>query len=483
MTDLSSRVVKGAAWGSVATVVRIASSILVLPVLARFLDARDFGLVQMGMPIVLFLMLFSDVGLGPALVRADSPSRKLWSSAFWTNIVIAGVLSALVIGTAPFAAVLYEEPDVEPILQVLGALLLLQSLSIVPYAWLQREMYFERIAIIEMIANVLAMALAIITAARGAGAWALIYQQLALYVVKTVLLWRVARPPLGLEFNWLEIKAVIPFAMNLLSAQIVNFLGRNADNVLIGKFLGATLLGFYSLAYRLMLLPVQVFSWGLAGTLLPALSRFKHDIPRLKAASLRIFRLIAFATFPIMAGMAALSEPLVEIVLGQKMASVAPLLAILAPVGALQSISSLHGPIYMAVGRTDILFRWSAFANAVAIAAFFGGVYWGIEGVAIAYLIVNLVLGLPGNMILLRLIDGTLGDLFKALGPAGAVSIVMGLTVYALAGVLTGLGWSDFSLLLVCVPVGGLMYFAGAVLFDRKTIFEFLDLLKSLVNR
>jgi PST family polysaccharide transporter len=476
MSDLTQTATKGTAWNTAASLARIASALLILPILTRLLDPADFGILAVGMPVVLFMMLFNDMGIGPALVRADNPSKGFWSTAFFTNLLMGTLLTCLVFATAGLAADVFRLPRAEPILQALAFALILNCFSVVPGAWLLRKFDFRALAIIEIVSSFAGIAVAIYTAYEGAGAWALVWQQLTMFALKSLMLWLRARVPLAFTFDWNEIKAVLPFISNLLSSQVINFFARNSDNFIIARVLGETALGFYSIAYRIMLLPIQFFAWGIASVLLPTLSTFKTDLPRVKKACLRVFRIIALITFPAMAGIAALSEPIISFVLGSKMLPAAPVLAILAPIGAFQSLSSSQGAMFMTLGRTDILLRYTILTTIVVLIAFLIGTRYGLVGTAIAYLIGNMILVVPIFRSLLGLMDGTLKDMWGAVGMTGINATLMGALVYLLADHYRFTGATDFNILLVCIPAGGLIYGTLLLLTDRRAFPELFDL-------
>ena len=481
MSDLTQTATKGTAWNTVASLARIASALLILPILTRLLDPADFGILAVGMPVILFMMLFNDMGIGPALVRADNPSKSFWSTAFFTNLVMGTLLTIIVYATAGLAADAFKTPRAEPILQALAFALILNCFSVVPGAWLMRQFNFRALAIIEIVSSFTGIAVAIYTAQQGAGAWALVWQQLTMFAFKSTLLWACARVPLALTFDWREIKAILPFISNLLGSQIINFFARNSDNFIIARVLGEAALGFYSIAYRIMLLPIQFFAWGIASVLLPTLSTFKTDLPRVKQACLRVFRIIALITFPAMAGIAALSEPIIGVILGPKMLPAAPILAILAPIGAFQSLSSSQGAMFMTLGRTDILLRYTLLTTIIVVIAFVIGTRFGLVGTAIAYLIGNMILVVPIFRSLLGLMDGTLRDMWGAVGVTAINALLMGAIIYLLAEYLRFSGATDLETLLICIPAGGALYGALLLLTDRKAIPELFDLGRKVI--
>lgn len=477
MTNLTAGIAKGAIWSTAATVARLASSILILPVLARYLEPRDFGVVQMSMPFIFLFMVLTEAGINPALVRHDNPSRAMWTSIFWTNVGLATCFAVLLALAAPLVAAFYDEPDVGPIVIGLAAVLVLQSLSSVPYAWLQRKMQFRRLAIIEIVSNVISIIVAIVAVMMGAKAWALVYQQVAIYATKAVLFSVSDRPPISFSYAADEIRVLMRFGISLVGAQLITFAGNHAANIIIGRMLGAGPLGLYSIAYRLTVLPGQTFSFGLSGVFLPALSRLRHEPHRLRTACMRMFRILTSMVFPVFAGLGALAGPFVLVIVGERMASAIPLVQFLAPVAALQAMIPLYATVYIALGRTDVMLRWSIIQNVAFIAAYIVGSWFGgIVGVAMALCVAQLLILLPASKAMVSLLDGDLTDLAKATAINAGGAVVMALVVYAISIYVAAQGGSPLMQLIVGIPTGAAFYVLVLLWLQRDTLLEIINL-------
>ena len=483
MTDKTRRLIKGGAWNVAANIAKISSSLVVLPILTRLLSADDFGLVQMAMPVIIFTMVFNTAGLGPALVVADEPSDELWSSALWANFGIGLAFTLVLIATAPLMGLFYRSSEVVPVIIALSSAILLQTAAIIPGAWLQREFNFRSLAVADILGNGLGVLTAVVAAWIGFGVWSLVIQQIVIQLVRSAYLWVVASPPILLMFSWAELKKITNFSLNVNFASVANFFGRNADNIILGRAVGATALGFYSIAYRLMLLPIQVFSWGMATILLPGLSQMKYERERLQSACMRVFQMVSVVTFPIMAGACALSEPLVVTVLGEQMRPAAPLLAILAPVGAMQSLSSSHGSIFLSLGRADIMFRWSVICNILIVIAFLIGINWGVAGLAWSYLIMNLLLGPPGYALLFRQMGLRWGRFFAGVGPISLSAIGMGLIVWFCSRELAAAGFSELQIVLIGIPLGAVLYAVAIFVLSRAVLDDLISLVRQMLSR
>jgi O-antigen/teichoic acid export membrane protein len=175
------------------------------------------------------------------------------------------------------------------------------------------------------------------------------------------------------------------FSGNVFATRIVFYFNRNADNLLIGRFIGPVALGSYALAYNVMLSPLSRLAWPIQEVLFPAFARIQDDVDKMGTVWLRVNRAVGALTIPAMVGLACVAPDFVQLVLGQKWSGVTPLVQVLAWVGLLQSLQSLNSSILQARDRTRTLFRYSCVALGASLVGFVGGLHWGVVGVAVGY--------------------------------------------------------------------------------------------------
>jgi PST family polysaccharide transporter len=239
-------------------------------------------------------------------------------------------------------------------------------------------------------------------------------------------------------------------------------------------------LGYYNFAYTLMLYPLQAVTWNLGRVLFPSFSQMQDDAERFGRAYLRACAAIAFVTFPLMAGMTVLAPEFIAVLLGPKWRPVAPVLRILAPVGMLQSIISTVGNIYMAMGKTNVMFRWSLLFTGLTVMGFVVGLHWGISGVASAYAIVVLLTLVPVLWIPFRLIHLRLADLWTALWPVSRATAAMAVATAAFRRLALGsMHLPPVVSLMVFVPFGAAVYFAIMYWRSRQLLTEFVTLARA----
>lgn len=424
--SLTSKTLYATGWSAMASFGRQALSLASVAILARLLGPSAYGLMAMAVLITNFLVNFRDLGTASAVVQRVSVSRRMLSSLFWVNLGLGVLLCIVVLGVAGSASVFFHKPELKGILQALGFSFFIAAASAVHSAILRREMAFKKLAIADLGAAVAGYIVAISCALAGMGVWSLVLANLASSLVTTMLVWLFCDWRPSFEFDMGEVRSTTGFSLNLSGFGLVNYFTRNADNVVVGRFLGSEQLGFYQMAYTLMLYPLQNISAVIAQVLIPAFSRIQNDNERFRSAYVRSLMLIGLITFPVMAGLGVVADPFVRAVLGPKWIPVIPVFQILASVGLVQSVQTTVGQIYVAKGRTDWMFRWGLANAIISVIAFLIGVRYGIKGVAIAYFAAYFSFTLySGFAIPFRLIELRFGDFARQLWPQIAITIVM----------------------------------------------------------
>ncbi len=470
MKTASRAAASGFIWSSLSQTVKMISQAIGLIILARLLPASDFGVVAMATTVTGFISLFRDFGTVATVIQRPVISPHLLDSVFFLNIAISLGLALGLIVLSPAAAWLFSEPRLSDVLWLFALALPIGAMSLVHQALLERSSDFRPLAIIESIAALFSLCAALVAASVGWGIYSLVTQTILSAIVTTVGLWWCSSWSPGRAARLYDMRELFGFSSNLVGFNVFNYFARNADNILIGRFLGATDLGVYTMAYRLMLWPVQNISGVVARALFPVFSRMQTDPERVGSVYLKITAAIILITAPLMLGLFVLREPFVETVLGAKWIPVANLLEYLAPVGLLQSLSTTIGILYLSKGRADLLFRWGVFGCTTIVLSFFLGVKWGLEGVVISYAVATTVLFIPSLVIPLRLVELTIGSLLVNLLPSVFAAVLMAVVVAFVNQNWLGLIAFPFFRLGMLIGVGVLSYGIFSYLFQRNLL-------------
>lgn len=473
--SLKQKTVSGVKWNFASQAGQQITQVLTATILARLLSPSDFGLVGMAMVVIGFVNLFKDLGTSTAVIQCRETSEELLSSVFWANFAFGALGTIVLMAGAPLAARYFHEPRLVAILHVLAWNFVISGCTILQQTLFERALQFRIIARIEVTAVVVSAIVGVTSAYAGAGVWALVAQSLTSSVVSTVLLVYFSDWHPKFLFRWAELRRISSYSLNLSGFNIFNYFSRNADYILIGRYLGASPLGLYTLAYRIMIYPLRSVSSVISRVLFPVYSQLQDDDARFRSAYLRTVGMIALVTFPLMAGLFVAAEPFVLTVFGTKWLLAIPVLKILVPVGFAQSVLTTVGAIYQAKGRTDTLFVWGLVTGLMNIACFAIGLHWGITGVATAYAINCAVISIPSLLIPFRLVDLRMGHFLQALAAPGAAALSMVLVLMTERSMMGGL--SHVAALEILIATGVIVYVAASWAINRGQVREALTLL------
>ncbi|MFT7077037.1 MAG: O-antigen/teichoic acid export membrane protein [Planctomycetota bacterium] len=345
-------------------------------ILARILTKPDFGLVTMAMAFIVAFQALRDIGFGPAFVQRkdlDADEEKTFTSTmFWVVLGINVVMFACGFAMAPWAASFFDKLDgLEPILKGVFCLLLIEALSTVPTAILQKRLEFGMIATGEMVGIVLHAGLSIVLALLGFGAWSIVLGTLGSRLAQTLIVVKLSGWRPSWTFSRVAALELFGFGRFLWGNSILGASSKVVDKMVVGKLLGDSSLGYYGNAYNLCTTASKpIFSIILRVTF-PALSRIQDDAPAIRMAILSAITSVSLVTVPLSFGLSATATDFVTVVYGPSWQPMAPIVQILAAYGIVASIASITAPILMATGRVRNLFYYSLLGQVLMVALFF----------------------------------------------------------------------------------------------------------------
>lgn len=388
--------------------------------LARALSPREFGLMAVMVAVLGIANLLSDAGLGTALVRRKSVDGPITSSIFWMSLALGGAWALL---CAPFGLMIarwYHQPVLFPMMVFGGFTFLLRGAATVPNSLLLKRLEFGAINSAQIASTLIAGLVAVSLAFSGAGVFSLVLQQVVQAAVFLAGVWLAARWRPSRVFDRSALRETMAFSVPLLAFNIGNYIARNIDDLLVARRFGPGPEGLYSRAYQTMLLPLSQVSAPLGAVLLPALAEMQDDNARLKHAYIRIISILALVSMPMMAGLAVVAEPFTLTLYGERWREMATLVPILAVAGAVQSIETTIGTIFVVKGATRQFFFVGTGANLVLVLAIVFAIALGgnLTWVAAAYSIGAVAVAVPSLYVTGKLIGAKLTDVGAAiLGP------------------------------------------------------------------
>lgn len=467
-----------ARWVGVSQGVRVLTQLAGVAVLARMLSPSDYGVMAMASVVTTLASMLRDLGTASAIVQKRELDDPTINAVFWFNLAMGLLIGAVTVAASKAIAVAFLTDELVPVLCALALAFPLSASATAHQALLERRSSFAVLARIEVFSAVISLGIAVVAAGLGAGVYSLVAQALASACLSSCQLWIASNWRPNMRPRWSDLSALLGFGGNLAAFNLINFAARNADSAIIGRYLGSVALGNYSVAYKLMLFPLQNLTFVASRALFPVMSRQQDDIGKMADLYLRSVRVIVMITAPMMAGAFVLREPLVLLLFGDKWIKSAEVLAWLAPTGFIQSIVSTTGTVFMARGRTDALMRQGVFAATLYVTAFALGVSQGVVGVASYYFFANMIFAIPCLILVMRQLDSNFYALIRAIAPALMSSLFMVLIMSAIrSSNLLGTNslWADFSM---SILIGGVAYLLCFTLVLRQGIKDVVKILK-----
>ncbi|PAK35695.1 teichuronic acid biosynthesis protein TuaB [Bacillus safensis] len=456
MASMKKRMLGGAKWTSLSALIITIIQIAQFAFLGNVMSLKEFGLVGMITTVTIFTQILLDLGIGAAIIQKEQTTERQLSTLYWINLLTGIILFCLLILLSPMIAAFYNRPELEGLLKLLSIMFLIAPIGQQYQYMMQKDLAFKTLSTIEAIATIISLLVLLV--------FAFFMNPIVAYVISQVLLqsgkglmyaaayWQKWRP--APVFALGEVKEFFSFGAFQLASRLVNRAGSNIDMILIGRFLGAEALGIYSLAYQIVTIPVLKINPIVTRVAFPVFAKSQRDHSMLREGFLSMTNMLALVSFPLLIGLAAVSDSFIEVVFGEKWLVAVPVLNILCIVGLLRVLMNPNGSILLAKGRADLAFYWDTGMLIVYGCALYAGVTTGsLLTVAWIYSGVSLLNFIVGRWLMAYVIQLDMKVYLKSLGKPAVMTLLMAVCAVALhQGMkLTSADISLQLLLTVCV--------------------------------
>lgn len=336
-------------------------SVVVGIALARTLSATEYGLTGALAIFIALASTLSDSGFSAALVRKKDVNDTDYNTIFYYNLFISVALYVAGYLGAPYIATFFNEPILVPVARVLFVVFILNALCLIQNAKMVKEINFNRIATINVIALIISGGIALWMAYHGYGVWALVAQLVLQAFIKMVLqwIWGGWRP--RLIFSQQSFRQLFAFGSNIMLANILNVLFLNIYSAIIGRIYSSRELGYYSQANKWSDMGVSTLYGVIQNSTYTLFSAIQDDQERLLRSYRKTMKLTAFITFPSLLGLAMMARPFVLILLGEKWSNSIPMFAILLIAGIFTVLTTVNGNYIRIKGNSRLVLRLEIF--------------------------------------------------------------------------------------------------------------------------
>jgi teichuronic acid exporter len=417
-----------------------------------------------------------DSGFTQALIRKKNIKQSDYSTVFYFNLIIGFVIYASLYFSAEAISHFFNEPQLKDLLQVLGLEVIIVSFTIIHTAKLTREINFKLQTKITIIASVLSGAIGIGMAYMGYGVWSLVGKTLSMRLFVSILLWIWNRWLPTLEFDKESFKSMFSFGSKLMLSGLIDNIYRNIYNLIIGKFFSAQALGFYTRADQFKKLPAESINTIISRVSYPVLSQLQDDDEKLKSGYKQIIKSTMLVTFFLMLSMAAIAEPMIIVLIGEKWLPAVEYLQLLCFAGMLFPLHSLNLNILKVKGRSNLFLKLEIAKKIIAIPVIIVGIYFGIRYLLIGMIVSSLIAYFLNSFYSGRLINYPAREQLRDIAPLFLISAASATTVFGIGELLS----SGYFVILPIQIITGIFTFI--ILNEILKTEEYLFIKNTLLN-
>lgn len=401
---LARRTYSAGRWTATSSIVRSVLQLVQVAVLARFLAPHDYGLMALVTLVISYVGLFSDFGLGGAFMHRQEISQAERSSLYWFTVLLGASLMLLVIAIGPLAASFFNEPQLATLMSLVATNFLVIPIGQQLRIDAEKSLNFRPVVIIEILASLLGLLMAVLAAWMNFGVYALVLASMVSVWLTTFLSWSCLsngwRP--AMRFSWQDLRGFMGFGGGLVFNHILNHITTTIDIILSGRLLGASQLGLYSLPRNLTLQVQYMINPIFVRIGFPVIASIQNDTSRVKHVYLRMMRFSSSVNAPVYIVLAMFAPEIIMVLLGPKWGDSASLLRLLAIWGLLRSFGNPVGSLLLGLGRVGLSVKWSFALVLVMPPVVWFGSKWGAIGIAWAMVILMLAQFVPAWALLIR---------------------------------------------------------------------------------
>lgn len=482
MQVLRKTIISGTKWTTLSTAIIALVQIVRISILARFLDKSDFGIVAILTFITGFTCVFADMGFSVAIMHKKNITKNEFYSIYWLQFALLLTVYLFVSAFSPFVAEFYHVPLIKTLMPIALLELLLFGIGRLYETVKQKQMDFRFIAIRNIYATFISLAVAILLAYYGFGVYSLIISTLSQSFINNLLNFIAGQETykMKLRFSFSEVRPFIKMGLYQTGSQVMDYFSSKIDILILGKFFGSDILGIYSLAKELVLKIIFIINSIVNRISLPLLSDIQEDNIKLRQYYVLIIRTLSFVNFPVCIAMMIFSPFIVRILYGANYMDMVPLMSILSLYAIFICIGNPVGNLIIAKGRTDLVFKWTIYRIFITSIVVLGSAFFTITIVALAQVVLAILFGLIiWKIIIHKLIGLPLSDYIFAFSRILLLSLSVGSITYLLINRDIVGNFNLYGQMIFYLIIYTVLLLISIRLFGTKQLFAIVKYIKS----
>lgn len=350
-------IVKGLFWVYFENIVTQIVSFVVTIVLARLLAPSHFGAIALVAAFINIANVFVNTSFSSALIQKKDADELDYNTMFWFNLIISFIIYFILFITAPIIAKYYNDDSLSNILRVLALSVPLSAFNSIQVAYVSSHMIFKQTFFSHSLGALLSGVFGVVMAYLGFGVWALVAQRLTNVAFNTIILRIVVTWVPKFQFSFERLRPMFAFGWRILVTGLMFSAYNELRSLIIGKRYSTADLGYYDRGWSFPKLIANNIDATITRVLFPALASEQDSLNRLRDKTRRAAKTSAYVMTPVLFILAAMSQPLVAVLLGEKWLPCVPYLQILSFVWMLQPTQTCTVQAIKSIGRSDVYLR------------------------------------------------------------------------------------------------------------------------------
>lgn len=454
-------------------------SLLVSIVLARLLAPEAYGIVALVTVVTGILQVFVDSGMASALIQKKDADELDFSTVFFFNIVFCMVLYIGLFFFSPLLAKWYKQPELTPVIRVLGLTVVISGVKNVQHAYVSRHLQFKRFFFATLTGTVIAAVVGIIMAYLGFGVWALVAQHLTNTLIDTVFLWFTTKWHPTRAFSFRRLKQLVSYGWKLLVAALLSTIFNDINQMVIGLKYSTADLSFYNKGKQFPSKVVSNLNTSIDSVLFPVMSSVQSDKERVKAMTRRAIKTSTFLTFPLMMGFAVTAQSFVKLLLTEKWLPCVPFLYIFCFTYACMPIHTANLNAMKAMGRSDIFLKLDIIKKIMSLGVLAATIPFGVLAIALGQVAISILSQIINAFPNRKLLNYSYMMQLKDIAPAFLLAAAMGGCIYPIRWI----GLPDVATICLQVLIGIIIYLVGSAVFKVDSFHYLYSIVKPRLKK
>lgn len=427
---LSQLIVRGGVWVFLTYSAQQILAFIRYIILARLLSPDDFGLMGIVSLSITAVMIFTETGVWAALIQKTELDRGILNTA-WIISVFRGLsLGLFLFVISPLVSVFFNSDMLLPLLRVMSLIFIIDGFDSLGIVLLQRNLEFKKLTTLNVSVELIKLITVILIGFVFKSVWIIVIGELVGSVSTLILSYIIHDFRPQPQFNLTHAKQLLNFGKYITAAGIVTYLTTQGDDAYVGKTLGTSSLGFYTMAYKLSNMPATSISHVINKITFPAFSMIQNDVSRLKFMYLKTLRITSTISMPFAGGMFCLAAYFIPVLIGSKWTPIIPSFMVLCLFGLERSIGSIAGPVILALGKPKISFLLNMLKLiAMGVSIIPLTIHYGFLGTSISVTFSAIIVECGVLPVVAHLLNISIWEILRQLRPSFLATLFMSVMI------------------------------------------------------